>query len=368
MDLKDEATANRLLGGVAVAFSGGCSSGARRADVRDRPGRTLRRSFYAAGAVPQPSKEFWNPSIHLDRRAVPALRQNLSSFKTKGLSSQSTGSESGIRIAESPDVNRLREESPVRRARGRDAGDDRRRLRLVRAQGGQLLRRGLHGRRPTAAPSCSPPSIRSGSAARAGLKAGDRIILADGQTASSLSNPSKALSRPPLPHQVVVIADGEVKGISLGEPSVRADVRYLFLAFVGLPLPDHRPLHDRARPHGSRRDLLGPVPLLVRRLRHHARRASRHAVADRLGRPRTSTAPFCPRSCSTSSWCSRAASRPGDSSRSSTSRPPPTSPSRPRSSPRRRLRRPRRCSRARPASGSSTSRSTSPRSWPGCSS
>jgi two-component system NtrC family sensor kinase len=72
-----------------------------------------------------------------------------------------------------------------------------------------------------------------GSAARAGLKAGDRIILADGQTASSLANPAKSLARPPLPHRLVVITDGEVRGVSLGEPSVHADVRYLFLAFVG---------------------------------------------------------------------------------------------------------------------------------------
>jgi PAS domain S-box-containing protein len=72
-----------------------------------------------------------------------------------------------------------------------------------------------------------------GAAARAGLRIGDRIILADGQTASSLSNPAKALSRPPLPHRLVVITDGEVRGVSLGEPSVHADVRYLFLAFVG---------------------------------------------------------------------------------------------------------------------------------------
>jgi PAS domain S-box-containing protein len=31
----------------------------------------------------------------------------------------------------------------------------------------------------------------------------------------------------------VVLTDGEVRGVSLGEPSVHADVRYLFLAFVG---------------------------------------------------------------------------------------------------------------------------------------
>ena len=37
-------------------------------------------------------------------------------------------------------------------------------------------------------------------AARAGLKAGDRIILADGQTAASLPHPERTLARKPFPH------------------------------------------------------------------------------------------------------------------------------------------------------------------------
>jgi two-component system NtrC family sensor kinase len=77
-------------------------------------------------------------------------------------------------------------------------------------------------------------SVEPGSAAaRAGLSAGDRIILADGQTAASLSNPEKALARKPFPHRLVVMTGGEVRGVSLGAPSVRFDIIYLFLAFVG---------------------------------------------------------------------------------------------------------------------------------------
>ncbi|HEY1251950.1 MAG TPA: ATP-binding protein [Thermoanaerobaculia bacterium] len=72
-----------------------------------------------------------------------------------------------------------------------------------------------------------------GAAARAGLAAGDRIVLADGQTAASLPHPEKLLSRKPFPHRLVVISHGEVRGVSVGEPSVRPDVKYLFLAFVG---------------------------------------------------------------------------------------------------------------------------------------
>src|SRR5215475_7843696 len=43
-----------------------------------------------------------------------------------------------------------------------------------------------------------------GAAARAGLRAGDRILLADGQTAGSLDAPEKQLSRKPFPHALVV--------------------------------------------------------------------------------------------------------------------------------------------------------------------
>ncbi len=73
----------------------------------------------------------------------------------------------------------------------------------------------------------------AGAAARAGLKPGDRIVLADGQTAASLAAPEKTLAREPFPHRLVVITAGEVRGVSVGEPSVRFDVTYLFLAFVG---------------------------------------------------------------------------------------------------------------------------------------
>src|SRR5262245_45364342 len=77
-------------------------------------------------------------------------------------------------------------------------------------------------------------TIEPGSAAaRAGLAAGDRIVLADGQTAASLPHPEKLLARKPFPHRLVVISRGEVRGVSVGEPSVRPDVKYLFLSFVG---------------------------------------------------------------------------------------------------------------------------------------
>jgi len=74
-----------------------------------------------------------------------------------------------------------------------------------------------------------------GAAARAGLSAGDRILLADGQTAGSLDAPEKVLARKPFPHALVVLSPaGEVRGVSLGEPAVRFDTTYLFLAFVGI--------------------------------------------------------------------------------------------------------------------------------------
>ncbi len=79
-------------------------------------------------------------------------------------------------------------------------------------------------------------SVEPGSAAaRSGLAPGDRIILADGQTAASLARPEKQLARRPFPHKLVVLfSNGEIRGVSLGEPSVRFDITYLFLAFVGI--------------------------------------------------------------------------------------------------------------------------------------
>jgi two-component system, NtrC family, sensor kinase len=77
-------------------------------------------------------------------------------------------------------------------------------------------------------------SVEPGSAAeKAGLAPGDRIVLSDGQTAASLPNPEKSLARKPFPHRLVVMTDGEVRGVSIGAPSVRFDATYLFLAFVG---------------------------------------------------------------------------------------------------------------------------------------
>ncbi len=72
-----------------------------------------------------------------------------------------------------------------------------------------------------------------GAAARAGLAPADRIVLADGQTAASLPHPEKWLARKPFPHRLVVISRGEVRGVSLVEPLVRLDAKYLFLSFVG---------------------------------------------------------------------------------------------------------------------------------------
>ena len=72
-------------------------------------------------------------------------------------------------------------------------------------------------------------------AARAGLSAGDRILLADGQGAASLEHPEKQLASKPFPHALVVLSPaGEVRGVSLDEPAVRFDATYLFLAFVGI--------------------------------------------------------------------------------------------------------------------------------------
>jgi two-component system NtrC family sensor kinase len=78
-------------------------------------------------------------------------------------------------------------------------------------------------------------SVEPGSsAAIAGLRAGDRIVLADGRTAASLGWPEKDLARSPFPHRVVVISGGGINALTLGEPTVRPDYTYLFLSFVGL--------------------------------------------------------------------------------------------------------------------------------------
>jgi hypothetical protein len=74
---------------------------------------------------------------------------------------------------------------------------------------------------------------KGGPAEAAGLSRGDRIITADGQTASSLPQPEKSLARKPFPHRLLVLSGGEVKEIHLQRPRLALDRTYLFLAFVG---------------------------------------------------------------------------------------------------------------------------------------
>jgi hypothetical protein len=73
-----------------------------------------------------------------------------------------------------------------------------------------------------------------GAARAAGLRPGDRIVLADGRTAGSLAWPERDLARRPFPHHLVVISGGGINAVPVGEAAVRPDYRYLFLAFVGL--------------------------------------------------------------------------------------------------------------------------------------
>jgi hypothetical protein len=73
-----------------------------------------------------------------------------------------------------------------------------------------------------------------GAAQIAGLRPGDRIVLADGRTAGSLSWPEKELARDPFPHHLVVISGGGINAVSLPQAPPRPDYRYLFLALVGL--------------------------------------------------------------------------------------------------------------------------------------
>jgi PAS domain S-box-containing protein len=77
--------------------------------------------------------------------------------------------------------------------------------------------------------------VLPGSAAEAaGIRPGDRIVLADGRTAASLEWPEKDLARRPFPHHVVVQSSDSISAVAIRQPSVRLDFTYLFLAFVGL--------------------------------------------------------------------------------------------------------------------------------------
>ncbi|HWC64926.1 MAG TPA: PAS domain-containing protein, partial [Thermoanaerobaculia bacterium] len=66
------------------------------------------------------------------------------------------------------------------------------------------------------------------------LRAGDRIVLIDGQPVAGLADPIGALSKPPFPHGLAVVRGNEVAGASTGAPAPRIDLPYLFLAFVGI--------------------------------------------------------------------------------------------------------------------------------------
>lgn len=66
------------------------------------------------------------------------------------------------------------------------------------------------------------------------LRAGDRIVLVDGQPVAGLADPIGTLSRPPFPHALAVVRGNEVAGAATGAPAPRIDLPYLFLAFVGI--------------------------------------------------------------------------------------------------------------------------------------
>ncbi|HSS43962.1 MAG TPA: PDZ domain-containing protein, partial [Thermoanaerobaculia bacterium] len=74
-----------------------------------------------------------------------------------------------------------------------------------------------------------------GAAARAGLAPGDRIVTADGQSASSLAEPEKTLARPVFPHRLLAQhGETEIREVLLARPPLVIDWKYLFLALVGL--------------------------------------------------------------------------------------------------------------------------------------
>ncbi|MGH9318152.1 MAG: PDZ domain-containing protein, partial [Thermoanaerobaculia bacterium] len=74
-----------------------------------------------------------------------------------------------------------------------------------------------------------------GAAARAGLAPGERIVTADGQSASSLAEPEESLARPAFPHRLLVQhGETEIREVLLARPRLVIDWKYLFLALVGL--------------------------------------------------------------------------------------------------------------------------------------
>src|SRR5512135_2168361 len=66
------------------------------------------------------------------------------------------------------------------------------------------------------------------------LRAGDRIVLIDGQPVAGITDPIGLLSLPPFPHALAVVRGNEVASADSGAPAPHVDLPYLFLAFVGI--------------------------------------------------------------------------------------------------------------------------------------
>ena len=78
-------------------------------------------------------------------------------------------------------------------------------------------------------------SVEAGGPAElAGLAAGDRILLADGQNAASVPRPEWNLARKPFPHHLIVQrGDLDIHEVVLRRAAPAIDWSYLFLALVG---------------------------------------------------------------------------------------------------------------------------------------
>jgi two-component system NtrC family sensor kinase len=166
-------------------------------------------------------------------RAGIAVRPETVNPTEQGLSFDARKSERGIRIAESPTVPRA--SRILLLALG---------LALTAAVGGlaflSFTRKVATFRTAGFVSDRAGDSLvvrsveRGGAAETAGIRPGDRIVLADGRTAASLEWPEKALARAPFPHHVVVVSGGSINARAIPEPPVRPDYTYLFLALVGV--------------------------------------------------------------------------------------------------------------------------------------
>ena len=168
-------------------------------------------------------------------------------------------------------------------------------------------------------------SVEQGGAAEAaGIRPGDRIVLADGRTAASLARPEKALARRPFPHHVVVVSGGSINARAIREPAVRPDFTYLFLALVGV-LYLVIGLFTVARERAPASRVFWALCLSSFAVYVVTPAGPHDAVWKLSGWPRISSARFCRPFSSTSSWSSRGRRSRGGSSRCCTCRPSLTS-------------------------------------------